>query len=208
MGGRSFNAWYARAASNIQKHVDELKNIESRNETPASYAKILEERLKASHDDTVLNAEIPTVRLKGAAYGKAKAKQAEVEEAGDNPVYVANSKRYSGMKVTKLNQMTCCLPVLFGFPRVVVDEITYVKDKHATAILSLSSPIRWVLSGTTPLEDFADVRLLASFIGIQLGIEDDAVGVLRHDHIQRIRKDRTRKFSQLLISLAFQANSP
>ena len=82
---------------------------------------------------------------------------------------------------------------MFHFARLVVDEYTYVKGVNYSLISSLQASNRWVLSGTPPLDDFADVKTLAGFLGVNLGIDDDATGFLKGQNIKAIRRDRTGK---------------
>ncbi|EKD04517.1 DNA repair protein rad8 [Trichosporon asahii var. asahii CBS 8904] len=49
-------------------------------------------------------------------------------------------------------------------------------NRPLAAVLRLSSCYKWVLSGTPPVDDFASIRTIATFMGIHLGVEDDAEG--------------------------------
>jgi hypothetical protein len=65
----------------------------------------------------------------------------------------------------------------FEWRRLVVDEFPYHAD-HAdkrglSAIKSFVSERRWLLSGTPPKKEFADISLIASLLGVHLGVEDD-----------------------------------
>lgn len=62
------------------------------------------------------------------------------------------------------------------FRRVIADEFTYLEKRPLAAVLRLSSCYKWVLSGTPPVDDFASIRTIATFMGIHLGVEDDAEG--------------------------------
>ncbi|KAL2807643.1 hypothetical protein BJX63DRAFT_425199 [Aspergillus granulosus] len=61
----------------------------------------------------------------------------------------------------------------FEFDRLVVDEFTYANTERLSQLLSLQARSKWVLSGTPPLNDFADVNTIAPFLGVHLGIDDD-----------------------------------
>lgn len=61
---------------------------------------------------------------------------------------------------------------LFSFERLVIDEYTYVKVEPKP-IEALQARARWVLSGTPPLNNFADVNTIAPHVGLHLGIDDD-----------------------------------
>ena len=61
----------------------------------------------------------------------------------------------------------------FHFGRVVVDEFTYfdgkVDKRDRIQITASSAANKWVLSGTPPVGGFADVKGIASFLGVNLG---------------------------------------
>ncbi|KAK6359728.1 hypothetical protein TWF696_000868 [Orbilia brochopaga] len=67
-----------------------------------------------------------------------------------------------------------CPPLeLFHFNRLVLDEFTYCVGMPLEVIPNLLATYRWVLSGTPPMGDFADIKKIAKFLGILLGIDDD-----------------------------------
>ncbi|KAJ6260535.1 DNA repair protein RAD5 [Drechslerella dactyloides] len=69
---------------------------------------------------------------------------------------------------------TICPPLeLFHFNRLVLDEFTYCVGMPLEVIPNLLATYRWVLSGTPPMGDFADIKKVAKFLGILLGIDDD-----------------------------------
>ena len=80
---------------------------------------------------------------------------------------------------------------MFHWFRIVVDEYPYLQDKDLAFVTSLKAVSRWVLSGTAPLDDFADVKVMAAFLGVDLGVDDDSLGVLRGHNIKAIRHGRT-----------------
>ncbi|KAF3919922.1 hypothetical protein AA313_de0201806 [Arthrobotrys entomopaga] len=83
-----------------------------------------------------------------------------------------------------------CPPLeLFFFNRLVLDEFTYIAGMPLEAIPNLSATYRWVLSGTPPMGDFADVKKIARFLGILLGIDDDTANSVLNN--KAISKDRT-----------------
>jgi site-specific DNA-cytosine methylase len=64
----------------------------------------------------------------------------------------------------------------FQWQRVVVDEFHYIAehaDRAFAAIKELQAKATWILSGTPPTADFADVQSIASFLHIHLGVPDD-----------------------------------
>ncbi|KAJ5146489.1 C-5 cytosine methyltransferase [Penicillium bovifimosum] len=61
----------------------------------------------------------------------------------------------------------------FRFNRVVIDEYTYAGEGKEIALLSLEARSKWVLSGTPALDEFADIKSIALYLGLNLGIDDD-----------------------------------
>lgn len=78
---------------------------------------------------------------------------------------------------------------MFHFNRLVVDEYTYLKGQIHAGITSLQSTYKWVLSGTPPLDDFADVKTISVFLGIHLGIDDGSV--VKKENMKKIEREKT-----------------
>jgi hypothetical protein len=93
----------------------------------------------------------------------------------------------------KWGSMKCPLFELFEFGRLVVDEYTYVTGQESLTVSNIKANSRWILSAMPSLRDFADVKSIASFLGINLGIDDFANGVIQASTIKRMLKDRTSK---------------
>ncbi|KZF20059.1 hypothetical protein L228DRAFT_233492 [Xylona heveae TC161] len=68
--------------------------------------------------------------------------------------------------------LRCPLLQMFHFHRIIIDEFSYLDGRNHTCVRSLSSNIRWILSGTPPLDDFVDIKSIASFLNINLGVDD------------------------------------
>ena len=85
---------------------------------------------------------------------------------------------------------------MFHFARLVIDEYNFVQGTDYHLINALEADSRWVLSGTPSLDDFADIKRLASFLGINLGVDDDAAGVLKGSNLTAIRRGRTGRSRQ------------
>ncbi|KAB8231839.1 putative SNF2 family helicase [Aspergillus alliaceus] len=99
-----------------------------------------------------------------------------------------------GINKTSRNQdwKTVKLPLLhaFSFNRFVIDEFTYAIPERLIPLLKLQARSKWVLSGTPPLNDFADVNTIAPFLGIHLGIDDDDIQS-QNARLKMIRKQRS-----------------
>jgi len=68
-----------------------------------------------------------------------------------------------------------CPPLeLFAWARVVVDEFTYLQERDREVVCSgLQATFRWCLSGTPPTSNFEDVRGMARFLGLHLGVAEE-----------------------------------
>ena len=190
-GSRAFDTWLSQACDRVQSHTNGLKTME----TGSSFASDLNARLIAAEDDQDLLREVPTRRLRGAKYvaeAEADAKNYQEDTGLQLPRFSSREADAFGIASSEsYSDMTCPLFQMFCFHRLVIDEFTYVTDSLYAFIASLISPRRWILSGTPPLDDFADVKTIAGFIGVNLGEDDDAVGVLKGVNIKHLRKDRT-----------------
>jgi SNF2-related domain len=229
--GRSFDAWYKKALENIREHVDELRGggaaeleqilaaklqFAEEDEEMTSY--VPSKRLKGTAYR--LAEEAKEAKAKAAKIGlKRKAGDSVEEDDESEDVYVAPKKAAKppaakkgavdpfGLRNSAVRkdwkQLKSPLFQMFHFNRVVIDEFTYVKGQSHTCITSMASTYRWVLSGTPPLGDFADVKTIAVFLGINLGVDDDSVGAIKGGNIKLLQRDRTaveafRSFRQTL----------
>ncbi|KAJ9490088.1 hypothetical protein VN97_g3187 [Penicillium thymicola] len=61
----------------------------------------------------------------------------------------------------------------FNFNRLVIDEYTYAGEEKQTSLLSLQARSKWILSGTPGLDEFADIKSIARYLGVHLGVDDD-----------------------------------
>lgn len=197
-GERETEAWLTRACGNIEKHIGE---IISEHMSPKNFAAILQRRLKAAHSDKEILRDIPTQRLKGAKYAAWNPAEISIpeDESLNNENLEKHFKHMTDCDKTDLDSMRSILLHMFDFYRVVVDEYTYVNDGQQSEILAnlittTKARSRWVLSGTPPLQDFADVQTLAKFLAYNLGVVDDAAGVVKGVTIRRIREHRTCTF--------------
>jgi hypothetical protein len=82
---------------------------------------------------------------------------------------------------------------MFHFNRLIVDEYTYLEVKIHAVITSISADHRWVLSGTPPIHDFAAVKTIAVFLGIHLGVDDDAEG--NTEFVKKRKREQTSTFT-------------
>ncbi|KAI9780339.1 MAG: hypothetical protein M1839_006762 [Geoglossum umbratile] len=144
----------------------------------------LEAKLKSFEDDEELVRYIPSKRLRGTAYWKAQQAKADEKALGSKlggkrkaeeispsdselPTKKAPSDPFSLRESSVLKnrqQMKDPLFQMFRVNRLVVDKYTYLGGNDHMSITSLKVNIRWVLSGTPPLGDFADVKTISVFL--------------------------------------------
>ncbi|KAI5788500.1 hypothetical protein EDC01DRAFT_169203 [Geopyxis carbonaria] len=207
--GRRFEDWQKTALAALADQVDCLRDLgaaEVRKRIDKSFTRLSKEEAQ--------EAFVQKKRAIGSAYIAEKENagvkrkrlpdSSSDEESGssesDNKVKKNSAKIKSRLEgdpwrlktnPCKVNPMNMFSPPLemFHFNRVIVDEFTYLKGQVHAGITSLKSSNRWVLSGTPPLDDFADVKTIAIFLDLNLGIDDD-MGVIKRNKT-RIRKDRT-----------------
>lgn len=213
--GRRFNAWQKIALAELGGQVNDLRDggaefVQSK----------IDERAKKLEMEEAGEAFVQTKRLIGKAYVDAKEKaaksgakrkrsgsdQSEVDEDSSSGSASGRTKKSkvttarvegdpwklkSNAVMRDWKKMQAPPLEMFHFDRLVVDEYTYLKGQIHAGITCLKSKFRWVLSGTPPLDDFADVKTISVFLGIHLGIDDDMVGKI--DNRKKIKKDRTGK---------------
>ncbi|GLA20261.1 hypothetical protein AnigIFM62618_008833 [Aspergillus niger] len=79
---------------------------------------------------------------------------------------------------------------MFSFGRLVIDEFTYADPERLSPLLSLKARSKWVLSGTPPLNSFADVNSIAPFLNVHLGVDEDDPR-LQNRHVKLRLKQRS-----------------
>ncbi|KAL2374928.1 hypothetical protein RJ035_003387 [Blastomyces gilchristii] len=80
---------------------------------------------------------------------------------------------------------------MFEYSRIVIDEFTYSKDRNYSSVLAIPARSKWILSGTPPLNDFADVKSFSPFLGITLGVDDEEGRETENERLRTIQRDQT-----------------
>ncbi|KAI9836785.1 MAG: hypothetical protein M1819_000950 [Sarea resinae] len=215
--GRAFDEWYDFARRRLADHLDvlrhdgpkHLKNVlpeklRSFEQNPELFYLVPSKRLRGKqYRDAKLKAKANGTMKKQSQHAgeKRKRKHGDTSEDESMPDEPSSSKskpvRKGGVdpfdlgKAKAWKSIKSPLLQFFHFRRLVVDEYTYLEGKNHTCITSLESEFRWVLSGTPPLDDFADIKKIAGFIGIDLGVDDDTPGFIKRHNIKALQKDRT-----------------
>lgn len=82
----------------------------------------------------------------------------------------------------------------FRFNRLVLDEFMHVGDDNEPkpiALLKLAARSKWILSGTPALREFADIKTMAGYLGVHLGVDDDCDAPTRNRRLKAIRRNLT-----------------
>lgn len=187
-GGRAFKSWIEEASKRVGSNTNELKNCQK----VAEFRDILSEKLAENIKENEVQQSVPTNRLRGAAYvkaaTKAKGKKSSAKPSANSGSIIDSFKL---SEASYLDEMKAPPLQMFHFHRLVVDEYTYVSAKEIAYVNSFKSTYRWVLSGTPRLGDFADVKVLAGFLGVHLGEDDDCSSILQSYNLKQLRENRT-----------------
>ncbi|CAO1621917.1 unnamed protein product [Sympodiomycopsis kandeliae] len=178
--GRFFDSALEKCVQALRNRVKELK-LDDRG---ARLWKSIKER--ADFDPSHLTTYKARKRAIGEKYAREKA--LETDDAGQEAVTVEEA--WQQIKAEKISDVwgikkglkhwtdLSCPPLeAFAWRRVIIDEFHYIAADAGTvfsAVKALTSQSTWVLSGTPKTGDFADVRSMAAFLNVHLGIEDDA----------------------------------
>lgn len=199
---RAFRCWYATALEKFGRNVAELKT------RPTTFGTYLSHEFEQDKATTQLtHAVIPSKRLTGAAYMN---KSSNATDEG------TTKKRKRSSKLPTLEQRTdifdlekvaesgqyldtkCPLFEIFSFARVVHDEYTYLRDglkQVATVLESIAACHKWILSGTPAMSGFGDIKSMAKFIGVNLGVNDYTL--MKSDVLGRELREMTSEPSHL-----------
>ncbi|OAX82532.1 hypothetical protein ACJ72_03117 [Emergomyces africanus] len=80
---------------------------------------------------------------------------------------------------------------MFEYSRLVIDEFTYSKDRNYSSVLVIPSRSKWILSGTPPLNDFADVKSFSPLLGTMLGVDDEERAKTENERLRTILREQT-----------------
>lgn len=209
---RALRSWYATALGKIASHVELLKS------DPTGF----EGHLKDEFDqDKVasqsLHAPVPSKRVTGAAYRKKVAlkppSRSKAKEAGEAlpqqqeaPKFMSRSNAFKLKKVAETEDydlMKSPIFEMFSFGRMVIDEYAYLDNrdcvKQTVMVLEfIKARHKWVLSGTPLIGGFNDIKMMAKFIGVNLGIND--YSSMKSDVLNHELKDMTSKLLSLSAS--------
>ena len=172
---RAYVSWLTSAMKRVEDNVSLLRSSKNL----SAYAESINEQLVKTLEDPELYETIPSKRLHGDQYIKAKSTKKSITEppapkkqsVDKDPFRLKQAKTYHDLHGPLLH--------MFSFYRLIIDEYTYMSVKQRELANLLVSPRRWLLSGTPKLGNFSEVQSVAKSIGVQLGIDDDVRGVLK-----------------------------
>ncbi|GAB1209695.1 hypothetical protein APSETT445_008476 [Aspergillus pseudonomiae] len=175
----------------IRARVDRLLKLQPRTIDPTTLKKEQDDDSDSGDSE---DEEPPTALRSGKTQGSGKRGQAVKRKR--TLVKMAkvwdDRKEFGINNTTQQNWTMVKLPLLhaFSFNRLVIDEFTFANPERLVPLLKLQARSKWVLSGTPPLNDFADVNTIAPFLGIHLGIDDDDIQS-QNARLKMIRKQRS-----------------
>lgn len=181
---RAVRTWVDRASKAVASHLDQLRTSQ---ESISTFHDVLQSKVKALEDGEGVLEDRPLGRLRGHFY-------AEKQDRRKPKVAASRSNTTDSFKLSacsSLEDIKGPFLQMFHFYRVVVDEYTYTEENEMSLIGSIQSNKRWILSGTPRLGDFSEVKTIANFLGVNLGIDDDAAIALQAHNIKKIRSSRT-----------------
>ena len=204
---RALDAWMACAVERAASQVEDLQAVPF----PRKFGATLFQKLKdSSKDEDLLSqvpSQVPSKRHRGSDYlrerqrkrvlakmtpaARAKQKSVEIPPLGD---YSEKKDDIFDLDKSKtIGHLRGPVFQIFHWHRIVIDEYATEKERaFVVAMKSLHSTTRWILSGTPPLGDFADIKFIASFFNLNLGEVDGAAGALKSRNAKFVGVDRTR----------------
>ncbi|KAK3070488.1 hypothetical protein LTS18_015092, partial [Coniosporium uncinatum] len=179
--GRAYSAWLDRVQERMPKCVSVLQSsgITKFKQT------MLDEAEDLAADPAYIGAK-PSKRTKGKAYDDRIATDSQFKASPKTKKQTSKKKiplKKTGATRVNDNWEALACPVfqMFRFNRLVLDEWSYLDGKKGSnnspaPILRLQAEKKWILSGTPPLRDFVDVKRMASFLGVNLGVDSFSSG--------------------------------
>ena len=175
--GRAFTHWHKHAASQLPEHMEILDR-----EGISGLATYLRTKYKSTIDSDDFTAFHPSRRLRGKEF-------AEAAKKGKGKASTTACK----LAAAELDTSSVGTPLLemFLFNRLVVDEFQQFETKEVAAVCEIRADKRWILSGTPPMDDCADVGRMANLLGIQLPIGGVSKAFMKPKNITKFNKNMT-----------------
>ena len=207
---------YQMALAHLAGMVEPAKKATSR--AKATWHKAVVERLTSNVNELIINPggfqsllhsqfeesiaiarskdlPIPSKRVTGAEYQKINRKRKfdDMKEDGDDQCEKLEPRpdNHNFRNLGRRGYEALTFPVfeMFKFARIVVDEFTYIDSSHSITMMNLFANVYWALSGTPPLEEFLDVKHMAEFLRVNLGVHD--YSNMKRDVYARVTSEMT-----------------
>jgi hypothetical protein len=200
---REHHAWYKTAISAVEDSVDTLRR------SSAGFTAYLEKKWLASVEEaSSVDVRVPSKHVTGSAYVnsvKRQSSQSQGEEsdaglkrkratAKPKPAEFKHTVKFQ--KPNDWHSMIYPFIELFHWVRIIVDEHTYGNGFVGTTLANLKADNYWLLSGTPALGGHGDVKILASLLGINLGVDDFTE--LRSDIFRQKTSDMTSELGIII----------
>ena len=183
--GRQFKSWLQHAIPRMEGNLSHLQG------GVKDFSVLLKTMMQDLRESEKLQTSLPPSSRKAAGSktsSKAKAAQSDAK--------VQSSKRGGDY----WEALTFPVFHMFRWNRIVVDEFSYLLLEDKTkiyssysaiyeSVISLKAQKRWVLSGTPPLKHFKDVKLIAKFLDVSIGIDDYDPRLISKKNLSDIRKE-------------------
>lgn len=218
--GRQFKCWLEEAVNALPDAVEELKAIggkeyfakikkyrdelhrqltedayelQGKRLKGKAFANALEKK-KAQEDDEEFDSDDSEKPKKSSKKRKLGGGSKDDDDVITKEVVKDNWELTSKVQKFGIGKLRAPNLAMFAWNRLVVDEYTYdTPVRIKTAIQTFTATNKWILSGTPPLEDFADVQTIAGFLNVHLGIDDE--GGIKVNGRKKLDSNRTGKFA-------------
>jgi len=179
---RAYTAWLKDVRSRSQEHVEIMKRSVS-----DLIAHLKELETAANNSCEYRYAQLSR-RLTGAAYVE-DVKNSTSKEQKQRQFTPRSYKSFEIPAEGTFEDVECPSLEIFKWRRVIGDEHQHY-EQYVKIYFSqgLQAGSRWILSATPKMDDFADIRNMMRMVNVDIGIDDDAPGVLNGDTITEMRK--------------------
>ncbi|KAF2495114.1 hypothetical protein BU16DRAFT_561418 [Lophium mytilinum] len=190
---RAFASWLDFSLPRLPESIENLQSMDI-----DSFEEDLDRRREETSASSDFNAVLPSKRLTGRKYVENAPKTAPKAK----PRAAAKSKSKKGQN-TDATWESHKAPVLqlFRWNRIVVDEFQYLESDLLPVYMStvrLHSEKTWILSGTIGLDDFRDVKVMASFFHVNLGGDTEVAGVITPRNLTKIKAEKMTSAEKFL----------
>ncbi|KAJ5353028.1 hypothetical protein N7452_002002 [Penicillium brevicompactum] len=206
--GRNFDSWFHDARTSLREIIGILKN-----DGPEAMLQELEARRRQVQLTQANSTYVPSRRIRGQAFLDANSARDNSAVSGEDSSSLSDSgyedlkkgkakakpppddrKEFNIKTTPRQNWRTVkgAFVHAFSFNRLVIDEYTYAGEERQTSLVSLHARSKWILSGTPNLNEFADIKSIARYLGLHLGVDDDGdCDKTQNLRLKTIRKNHT-----------------